>query len=115
MRLLVCGGRRFWYRSRVWKELDLIHAKTPVSCLIHGHAMGADALAAEWAEERRVDCITGFVANWKRFGRAAGPMRNAKMLSEGKPDLVVAFPGGVGTADMVKKAKAAGVTVKEIR
>jgi hypothetical protein len=36
------------------------------------------------------------------------------MLTEGKPDLVVAFPGGRGTADMVRRAYAANVIVKEI-
>jgi hypothetical protein len=48
--------------------------------------------------------VIEFPANWKVYGRAAGPIRNMKMLLEGKPDLVVAFPGGIGTADMVKKA-----------
>ena len=46
--------------------------------------------------------------------RGAGPERNARMLAEGRPDLVVAFPGGTGTADMVRRAKAAGVRVVEV-
>lgn len=49
-------------------------------------------------------------ADWKRHGRAAGPIRNQKMLEE-KPEMVVAFPGGKGTADMVKKAGQAGIEV----
>jgi len=47
-------------------------------------------------------------------GRAAGPVRNAQMLAEGKPDFVVAFPGGRGTADMCKQARARGVKVVEV-
>lgn len=49
--------------------------------------------------------------SWKDHGKAAGPIRNQLMLDDFKPDLVVAFPGGKGTADMVKKAQDAGVTV----
>jgi ABC-type sugar transport system substrate-binding protein len=36
------------------------------------------------------------------------------MLDEGKPDIVVAFPGGTGTADMVRRARKAGVVVIEV-
>jgi hypothetical protein len=50
--------------------------------------------------------------DWKRHGPAAGPMRNQRMLDWG-PDLVVAFAGGKGTADMVRRARAAGVDVIE--
>jgi hypothetical protein len=49
-------------------------------------------------------------ADWHRHGRAAGPIRNQKMLDWG-PDLVVAFAGGTGTAGMVRLARAACVEV----
>ncbi len=50
-------------------------------------------------------------AEWSKYGRRAGPIRNKQMLDVGKPHLVVAFPGGAGTANMVKQAKAAGVPI----
>jgi hypothetical protein len=53
--------------------------------------------------------------DWKRLGTAAGPARNAKMLRDGKPDMVIAFKGGRGTANMVKQATEAGVTVFDAR
>ena len=81
--------------------------------LIHGAARGADSLAGEWASTRAVP-VKIFPADWQTHGRSAGHIRNAQMLREGKPDLVVAFPGGRGTADMVAKANAAGITVKLI-
>ncbi len=68
-------------------------------------------MAREWAEARRVPVQT-FRPDWKRFRRAAGPIRNKQMITEGKPDLVVAFPGGRGTANMVELARAAGVPVR---
>ena len=60
-----------------------------------------------------IECLT-FPADWKTYGRAAGPLRNARMIAEGKPDLVLAFPGGRGTADMTRKARAAGVEVRAV-
>lgn len=70
-------------------------------------------LARGWAAERTLPYMT-FPANWDRFGKAAGPIRNKWMLEYGQPDLVVAFPGGKGTAHMVKIATEAGVAVRII-
>jgi hypothetical protein len=52
-----------------------------------------------------------YPADWARDGRGAGFLRNERMLAEAKPHLVVAFPGGRGTAHMVARAEAAGVAV----
>lgn len=110
MKVLVCGGRDYADYAHVKAVLDEIHAKTPLSCVIHGAARGADFLADRWSNERGMDTRV-FPANWRAYGPAAGPRRNETMLKEGKPDLVVAFPGGRGTADMVRRAIAANVTV----
>jgi UDP-N-acetylmuramoylalanine-D-glutamate ligase len=53
-------------------------------------------------------------ADCETHGRSADPIRNRRTLDEGKPDLVVAFPGGRGTAHMVSQARAAGVRVIEV-
>ena len=109
----VCGGRDFADEVLVLRTLDRVHAKRPVSTLVQGCCpTGADAMAVAWAKSRGVRCI-GFLANWREFGRAAGPMRNAQMVAYGL-DGFVAFPGGRGTADMVTRARAAGVTVMEV-
>lgn len=88
--------------------LDRAHASRPIKMLIHGAARGADTLAAEWAAARGVTA-EAYPANWDLHGRSAGPIRNRRMLRKGKPDVVIAFPGGAGTADMIRQAKAAGV------
>jgi hypothetical protein len=105
-RALVCGGRDFDDYGFVREVLDY-YAPTVV---IHGAARGADSLAHRWARNTYTP-VESYPADWKRDGKAAGPIRNAKMLAEGKPDLVIAFPGGNGTAHMVKIAKAKGVQV----
>lgn len=108
MRVLVCGGRSYGKRLTMYAELDKLLADIEV--LIHGAAPGADTVADQWAESRGVP-RQPFPAKWKELGKRAGPVRNAQMLADGKPDVVIAFPGGDGTDDMVKKARAAGVRV----
>lgn len=112
MKVLVCGGRDYGDLDRMLRVLDKFHAKHPISVLIHGGAQGADILSGVWAERRGVHCAT-VLARWNHHGKKAGPMRNAAML-ELKPDAVIAFPGGRGTADMVRQAEAAGVKVYRI-
>lgn len=113
MRVLVCGGRDYDNESLVFKTLDEIHTATPIFILIEGGATGADSLAADWAKRREVWNLRCF-ASWKLDGRAAGPLRNKKMLEKTKPDLVVAFPGGRGTENMISLAEGAGVVVRKI-
>lgn len=58
--------------------------------------------------------IESYPADWKRDGRGAGPIRNQRMIDEGKPHIVIAFPGGKGTADMVMRAEMAGIPVVKV-
>jgi hypothetical protein len=110
MRLLVCGGRDYWDIDRVFAALNKAHSQNRITAIIEGGAVGADHLARRWAESNGVELLT-FQADWAAHGRAAGPLRNQRMLDEGRPDGVVAFPGGRGTADMVRRAEAAGIRV----
>lgn len=109
-RVLVCGGRDFDNAAWLRLTLDELHAAEPYTLLIEGGAGGADRLAREWATTKGIPVAT-FDAEWMAHGRRAGPIRNQRMLEEGQPDEVVAFPGGRGTADMVRRARAAGITV----
>lgn len=112
-RVLVCGGRNYNDHARVAAVLDKLHAEVGISLIIQGGARGADELAFGWARANGVEEIQ-FDADWENQGSFAGPARNKRMLDEGRPDLVIAFPGGKGTADMVRKARKAGVDVVEI-
>lgn len=113
MKLLVCGGRNFKDYYWLFTELDRINHTRGIDAVIHGGARGADSLAGKYATERRIQEMV-FAADWDMYGPGAGPMRNKRMLVEGKPDAVIAFPGGRGTADMIKQARSAGVTVWEV-
>lgn len=84
-----------------------------IDCLVHGGSDGADNLAHQWAIKRGTPVIV-VQANWDYYGKGAGPVRNAWMLRYIKVTRVVAFPGGRGTANMVKLAREAGIPVTEI-
>ena len=113
LRVPVCGGRNFDNAMQLGSWLGGIDNKQGIACIIHGAAPGADFMAGKFAEWKGIP-VYAFPADWKKHGKAAGPIRNAMMLLDGKPDLVVAFAGGTGTANMVRKAKAAGIEVLEI-
>lgn len=114
MRVLVCGGRGFDDYELLSNTLDHLFEDKGITVIIQGEAKGADSLGKEWAENQQIP-ILSFPANWNKYGNSAGPIRNKQMLTEGRPDIVVAFPGGKGTANMVKQAKVAGVKVIEIK
>lgn len=106
MKILICGGRDFQDLAAVKRALDALE---DVRLVIHGAARGADLLGKAWALERGVH-FAGVPALWEHYDKAAGFKRNAAMLLL-QPDMVVAFPGGRGTADMIRQANAAGVPV----
>jgi len=110
LRVLVTGGRDFADRDLLFDGLDELHQERGISLIIHGAAKGADSLAEEWGKARGVETLP-CPADWKRHGRGAGSARNKQMLIDHKPDVVVAFPGGKGTANMVEIAEKAGVEV----
>lgn len=110
--VVVTGGRDFKGRFHLWTEMDKIHAKVKITHVIHGAAPGADTMAGQWATHRGIQEVR-CAANWDKHAKAAGAMRNARM-AEMKPDMVIAFPGGTGTANMKKTAIAAGIEVVEV-
>lgn len=115
MKVLVCGGREFTDWPLLDKALTRVHnEKGPITLIINGDARGADKASSVWAEKHNISTAL-FPAEWGKYGTKAGPIRNSFMLEKCPPDVVVAFPGGAGTADMVKKAKDANVPVWEVK
>lgn len=120
MRVLICGCRT--YTSDLVLDslvfglnavLDLAHDEALV--VIEGEAKGADTLAREAAEACGAE-VDAYPANWEKFGKAAGPIRNKQMLDEGKPEFVIAFldrpeSESKGTANMIQQSMKAGLPV----
>jgi hypothetical protein len=106
----VTGGRDNNNKSLVWDALDDLPRPSPL--VLHvGGATGVDTLAEQWAKANEVTHKV-FMAEWTAYGRSAGPIRNRKMI-EGV-DLLLAFPGGRGTANAIRTATELGIPVKVI-
>lgn len=113
MKVLVCGSRDFTDAKIIQVVLMGVYRHHPDIHVIHGNARGADIAARDFAQSQRWT-TTPFPADWKTHGKGAGPIRNQQMLDEGGPDIVLAFVSkplaeSIGTADMVRRARAAGV------
>ncbi len=144
MRILVCGGRQYGdllslnhdKTHPLWEQRhrEYIHIMTTLEqfaienskcfnpndnwlpedfVIISGKAKGVDSVAIDWAVTNWCPFVE-YPADWAKFGRAAGHKRNRQMLEEGKPDIVIAFPGGRGTKNMTEIAKKAGIKVIEV-
>ena len=114
MRVLICGDRDWTDKESIRSNLSSLQ---DVEVVIEGEARGADSLGREVAEELDIPVIK-FPAQWDRFGKAAGYLRNTHMLRYGQPDIVLAFHDNLeeskGTKDMVLQAQKAGVPVRII-
>jgi hypothetical protein len=115
MKVLCCGDRNWDNWLLIWREL---RALGPLTEFVHGDCRGADKMCGHVAKSlgRAVQSVP---ADWKKYGKAAGPIRNQEMLNR-HPDigLVLAFHADLsksrGTADMVARAEAAGIAVKVV-
>lgn len=119
MIVIICGGRDYHLATidRTW--LDMMRTICDITLVITGGASGADSDADVWARKAGIDRVI-FPANWTgRPKYEAGPLRNNAMLeflqwkcySTHQEGAVLAFPGGSGTAHMMKSAREAKITV----
>jgi len=116
--VLVCGSR-YWTNRDLVKEWLYKLQYLGFDTIVEGEAPGADTIAREEGEElgfiimKSTPEVKGFPANWKKFGRSAGPIRNKQMLDEGNPVLVLAFHENIGkskgTKNMIKQAIARNI------
>lgn len=111
-RALVCGGRDYRDRFTFETTMEKVHKHFRLTAIVEGGAQGADTFARGFAIRHNIPCET-YHADWKTKGRSAGPIRNRQMI-EKDIGLVVAFPGGAGTTDMVRVAKSRGVKLIEV-
>jgi hypothetical protein len=123
MRALVCGGRDYMDEKYLEQVLDLCLKWWNLELIITGEEnkkkrnpdgtvvfRGADTLAHQWALKRRL-ATEVYLPDWDTYGKPAGMIRNRQMLVEGQPNVVIAFPGNVGTENMVTIARRADVPV----
>ncbi|AUR81739.1 hypothetical protein NVP1089O_89 [Vibrio phage 1.089.O._10N.261.51.F9] len=105
MIVVVTGGRG--YVGDIDDALNMLHQQNPITLIVHGDARGVDRRCAAWANRLGIHAAA-VPALWDTHGRGAGPKRNSAMLIL-KPEYCVAFPGGSGTADMVRRVERARI------
>lgn len=113
-RVLVAGGTSDNAHSRIYHALYTVHERWCIACVIHGGRSETDLLAQAWADQQGIPTEI-FAADWRRQGLAAGPTIQQRMFEVGRPDLLVAFPGGRGTPDLVERARERGLFVLDLR
>jgi hypothetical protein len=109
MNALVIGSSGWTDKAAIQHAL----LEAGVTKMAHGGGIGADQLAGEVSLELRIPCHV-YPALWDRYGHAAGPIRNRKMLDGEHPDLVLAFWDGesTGTLDWINMAVRSGYDVR---
>jgi len=129
-KVLVCGGRDFKDEKLLFSTLDLFNSKNKITLIIQGYAgktlnkekdiiIGADRLADKWARINNIPSTGRLfeVTNemWNKQGKAAGFIRNKRMLLRAKPHYVIAFQGGNGTLMMVNLALSRDIPVVKVK
>ena len=110
MKVLITGGRKNANLDLALDSIALLHDEVDIDYIVHGDAAGYDTLADNVANELGIDRFK-VPANWVKYSKGAGSVRNKTMLDTFPIDIVLAFPGRNGTADMVKQAIKRGITV----
>lgn len=108
MKTIICGGRDYEFTNADYDRLNALHEAHKFTLVISGGARGADMHGETWARLNAIP-VERHPADWTKWGKSAGPIRNAEMAEIA--DAVVAFPGGRGTADMLRRAMEKGLRV----
>lgn len=111
-RVIVCGGCHYNDYEVFKNQLDQVLAEYESVTQVSGHAKGVDTMAERFTSEKKIP-IKVFLAEWTKYGKVAGPIRNTAILKYALEQnaVVAAFWNGTsrGTGNMMKQAKNAGV------
>jgi len=114
-KLIIAGGRDYQLTSADYARLDGIPF---VKEVISGTAKGADTCGEQWAERKGI-LVKRFPADWDKFGKTAGIIRNGEMArhtaSLGPGGACALFPGGRGTDNMYDLSKSYGLIIYDWR
>jgi hypothetical protein len=112
MKTIIAGGRNYELTPEDFHLLDSLHGSIPITEVVCGMARGADQMGRDWALWRDIP-VKEFPADWKTYGHHAGSIRNVAMAEYA--EALVAFPGGRGTAHMIREATKRGFKMKIVQ
>lgn len=120
-KVIIAGSRKYDDYNTLREKCDKILSKKLGDpnikvIILSGCAHGADTLGERYAHERGLS-IEKHPADWDKYGRSAGPKRNAEMAA--CADALIAFPklgeANNGTKNMINEAQLRGLQVRVIR
>jgi predicted Rossmann fold nucleotide-binding protein DprA/Smf involved in DNA uptake len=110
-RLAVVGSRHCTDQDLVEIYILLLHEQLGERLsLVSGAATGVDTLARIIAEKHGLP-ITEFPADWSKYGRAAGPIRNKQLVQASDAVLAFVAPTSKGTRQTITLARERGLPV----
>ncbi|WP_248805026.1 DUF2493 domain-containing protein [Pseudomonas sp. MWU13-2100] len=113
MRVLICAGRYYLNAAMCRKALEAYHQTRRISVLIHGGNQFLGSEVEDWARENGTHLVR-YPSNWQLYGKQAERRRNQFMLTDSEPELVIAFPGGHDTEELLAQAKAMNIEIRSI-
>jgi hypothetical protein len=123
MRTIIAGGRDYYLSKVDIEALEKLHQSIPITEVVSGKATGVDQCGEDWAKAKGIPVKPFPVTpeDWRRIGKAAGPLRNAVMAKycqaagSGKSQLIAFWDGkSSGTNNMISQAKKLGLKVTVI-
>jgi len=112
MKTIIAGGRNV--TDSLILESAIKELPWQISEVVSGGAKGVDVMGEEWAEKNGIP-VKVFKADWKTYGRAAGPKRNEQMAEYAEALLAIWDGKSKGTANMIKNAEKNGLVVHVFR
>lgn len=111
IRLIIAGPRDYYDRENVFCHIHMFQGKFGIDEIVSGGASGVDTLAEEYANLYQIP-FKLFPADWEKYGKAAGPIRNQQMAEYG--NVLLAFDRGTkGTKNMIETARSIGVEISK--
>lgn len=115
MKVIIAGSRNCTNFELLREKCDKILSKTDMNTVefISGGCRGVDKLGEQYAKSKGKTPII-YPANWKKYGKAAGPLRNLKMAENATHLIAFLEPGSKGTASMIKEAEKLNLKIRKI-
>jgi len=108
MKVIIAGSRTITDRKLV--EVAIKASGFTITEVVCGMARGVDTVGFNWAKDNNIP-VKEFPANWNKYGRSAGPIRNKEMADYAEALIAVMVPGSRGTKNMVETATKLGLKV----
>lgn len=113
MHLLIAGSRNYKDAEFIYSRIDLIRDNHYITKIIAGGATGVDQVAKEYAKEHNIP-FEKYKADWDKYGKAAGPIRNKQMVDAADIILAIRYNYSPGTSNTLKLAKKAELKIYKV-